>query len=326
MEDLIYRIFNRKIILYIRDTEYTIVAPTPELRYRAEIYKKRLMLEYKYELPRLEDYTKFLIALSFIDKDYEDKIKKLNDSIKKYKVELYKSIFKTSQEKKIKKMLGLAKTQLNNYYSKIEFYRKQSLEYFAEGIKNKYLLIHTTYYNKNLVFDINNLNIDLFTKMVEELNKQDITSEQFRNVARSDLWGSFWKSNKSNVFGVAPLQYTEDQRILCNFSRMYDSMFESPDFDDNIIGDSDREDGFLIFQHDKYKQEKNKNTSELDPKYSDVFKPAESEEDADRIYETNSPDSKRILRERARVIKSKETVKTLDFPDEQIDYLNSIKR
>jgi hypothetical protein len=324
VEDLIYRIFNKKIILRVDNEVYTVVAPSVELRYKAEIYKDDLINNHKYDLPHIDFYNKFLVNKKFIDKDYESKIINMTEAIKRLKVALYNSGPQIEIGKKIRKDLKTMKEKLNKYFDNIEFYRRQSLEYFADGLKNKFILINTVYQNNELVFNSKDLNLPLLSTLIIKLNQMDISITDFRKIARSDNWRNYWLGNKYNLFGIPAIELSEDQKILCMFSRMYDNVYEHPDHpSDEIIEDDDKLDGWLITEQDKNKEDKKqKNITQIEPKYQEVFKSASTPEEASSIYNSNTEQSKRILRERAQVLKTIEKeVKDTAFKDVRLDVL-----
>lgn len=325
-ENILYRVFSKIIVINVAGAEYIVRAPNTLLRYRAEIYKNKIIDEYKYDLPDLELYDRFLIHRQYLDADHEKKIKDMSDTIRRFKVELYQCGPMIEREKEIRKHLKIIKDKLSAYVSDMEFRRKPALEYFAESLKNKFLLINTVY-NKDdeLVFDKDNLDTNLMTVITSELNENDIGGAEFREVARTDPWQGYWRANKTNLFGIPAMEYSEEQKILCTLSRMYDSVWEHQDCpNEKIIEDDDKLDGFLIYQSDKNKKDKTGDFSHIPDKYQEVYLTAKTQEEADSVYASNSPDAKRILRERAKVLKSKDEVKDLDFRDKQLDLLSQM--
>lgn len=298
-------------------------SPSVYLRYKAELYKKDIYSKYKYDLPILSQYIIFLTRNKFIDSDYQQKIDNMTKNIKNLKIELYQTGFKVELEKRVRKTLKFTKDSLEKYYSSIEFFKTPTLEYFAESLKNKYLLIYTVYKNNRRVFDIQHLDVHLFNKIIAALNTNDISTEKFREIARSNIWRNYWLGNKNNLFGISAKEYSEEQKFLCMFSRMYDNAYEHPECpDESIINDDDKFDGWLLLQQDKNKDEKKKNKySHIDPKYSEVFVFASSQDEANKIYDDNTLDAKRILKERAQLLKQKGTVRDIEFRDTKLDIL-----
>ena len=92
-------------------------------------------------------------------------------------------------------------------------------------------------------------------------NSNQISSEQFRSVARSEPWRSMWNIGKKqgNAFGKAACDLTKDQVSLSSYSSMYDNVYESSEApDEKVIEDDDCLDGWFISQRREYEKEKKK--------------------------------------------------------------------
>lgn len=322
-ENILYRVFSKIIIIDIAGSEYIVKAPSAILRYKAEIYKQKMIEQYKYDLPRLEFYDQYLVARQFIDIDHEKKIKDMSNTIRRFKVELFQCGPLIEREKQIRKNLGMMKTKLNIYIGNMEGHRRPTIEYFAESLKNKYILINTIFDGgDNLVFNQKDLDIGLLNKVIEKVNEYDISGDQMREVAHTTPWVEYWRANKTNVFGIPAQEYSEEQKLLSSFSRMYDSVFESSDCpSDDIINDHDKLDGFLIFQSEKNKGDKQEEFTSIPERFEEVYITAGSQQEADSIYSANTAESKRIMRQRSQILKNKEVATDLDFPDKKMDLL-----
>lgn len=324
MKDLLYRILSRKIILNVGGLEYTIKAPDVELKYRAELYKKELYKKYRFELPTLESFNTFLKINRFIDNDFETKIKNMNEALKKFKVELYLAGPKIESQKQIRKNIKEMREKLNKYYADLESYQRNSLDFFVDSLKNKFILINTTYLNDKLILDNNNLDLELMNRLITVLNNQDISASDFRDLAISEEWRGYYLNNKYNLFGIPSVDYSEEQKILCGYSRMYQNAFDHPECpDEEVMKDHDRFDGWMIIEQKKVKSDKKQQVTNIDPKYQEVFVMAANEEEAASIYNANSQDGKRILKERAKVLNSTDTIKDKQFKDVRLDILAS---
>lgn len=323
-ENILYRVFNRIIIIFYKGAEYTVRAPNSLLRYKAELYKQNIIDNYKYDLPLLNEYDRFLIQKNFIEADYEKKIQDMTDTIKKFKVDLFKCGPLIEKEKQIRITLKAMKSKLSEYVYNIEFQRKPTLEYFADNLRNKYILINTIFdKNDNLVFDSENLDTNLLDNIIDILNEHDIPVEKFREIARTSPWQDYWRANKVNLFNVPAMDMSEDQKTLLGFSRMYDSIWEHGECpSEAIIADDDKLDGFLISQQNKSENKNEK--SGVPDRFDEVYITARTNEEANSIYASNSLESKRILKERAKVLKSKEQVVDLDFQDRRLDLLEQM--
>lgn len=311
------------MIISIDNIDYMVYSPDMGLKYRAEIYKQRLIEDYKYHLPLLEDYNRFLIQQNILDIDYQSKINNMTDALRKLKKDLYLVGPLIEKEKNIRKSLVAVKENLYSYLGEIDLLRRPTLEYFTENLKNKFILINSIKVNDNYIFNDENIDIVLLTSLIEKINEQDIRDSQFRELARTNPWQDYWRSNKYNLFGISASEYSEDQKTLCSLSRMYDNVWEHPECpSEDVISDDDKLDGFLIYQSEKNKQDKPKyGLTNLSDKYDEVYITASSQEEANSIYSQNSPEAVRMLKQRAHVLKGKEEVKDIDFVDRRMDLL-----
>lgn len=301
---------------------YIVRSPDIKIKYLAEIYKQQIIDEYKYDLPLLEDYIHTLIGHRLVEPNYETKLKNFSDTIKQFKLQLFLAGPRKTEADKIRKNLKIMRKNQSKYFTSIEYYRRQSLDYFADIQKSKYLLINTTYIDDKLVFDINNLDLVLFNQVTEEINNHDISVSEFRKLARHEDWRSYWSNNKNNVFGIPAMEYSEDQKTICMYSRMYDNVYEHPEApSETVIEDDDALDGWFINLEETNKRNKKTDFISVGDEYTDVFVSAKNQEDANAIYDINSVDGKRILSERSVVLKSKNEVKNTEFKDVQMDYM-----
>lgn len=319
---ILYRLFSRKILIDIGGLEYEIKPPTSNLRYLAELYKERIINKYKYDLPSLEPYLDYIVARGLIERDYKKKIDTMHTTIRRLKKELYQSGPKIEQAKQIKKTLNIVRTNFNKYINNVEFYKQPTLEYFADNEKNRFLLTNTTYLDNQLVFNSDNIDVSILQVIITRLNEAEIPVSNFREIARTDPWRDYWLSNKYNIFGIPAVEYSEDQKSLCMWSRMYDNYWEHPESTIDIVDDDDKVDGFFIFHQEKNKEsQKQVLGAEIPENYQEVFVSAASQEEANLIYQANNPNAKRILKERAMVLKQNadKEINDLAFKDVRLD-------
>lgn len=311
------------MIVDIDNIDYTVRAPSMSLKYKAEIYKQRLIDKYKYELPLLEDYNQFLIQKKMLDFDYESKINTMSDRIRQLKKELFLCGPLINKETQVRASLTTVKNTLYEYLGTIELLRRPTLEYFVDNLKNRFILINTVFIHNKLVFDTDDVDIILLTDLVEKINEYDVKDVQFREIARTNPWQDYWRVNKNDLFGIPVIEYSEDQKTLCSLSRMYDNIWEHPECpSDDVIADDDKLDGFLIYQSEERNKNKSKKSlTDLSDKYDEVYIQASSQDEANSIYSQNSPEAVRILKQRAHVLKNKEEVKDIDFIDRRMDFI-----
>ena len=160
---------------------------------------------------------------------------------------------------------------------------------------------------------------------VEANNSLSLDEESFRELARNDPWKTMWGASKTGIplFDIPATYLTENQKVLINWSRLYDNIYENMDCpSEEVIRDDDALDGWLIVQHRKREKEKNKN--EMESKLSDktrnaqeVFLMADSEEEMKKIYSLNDPAANRQRKQRLRKVDKEGDVDITEFSDVQ---------
>jgi hypothetical protein len=331
VEFLLNRIFSGVLYFYSKNELYELRSCTNNIKYQANLIYKNIINEEKFNnWIREENIVPIMISLGLWTKNTQKQIETLEKQIDDLKVELYKNASMTDNQKKIRKVLFNTKAELSKWiYAKNEF-ASNTLEGYANSIKNEYIICNTLYKNNKRVFDNSNSGqqsyID-FNELVNEINKNMINIDQFKFTARHSLWRSYWSANKNNVFMAQVIDWTDDQRTLVNISRMYDSIYENPDCpSEKIINDDDMLDGWMIYQKRKIEKEKNqKNIDELNPRLqnaSEVFLFANNTDSFTEISDLNSGEAKYRLNEKINFInKNNGSVDDSVLPDVRRDLL-----
>ena len=145
-----------------------------------------------------------------------------------------------------------------------------------------------------------------------EWEKNIITPEQFREVARTSPWTSYWSPFKEGVFGVSASHLNDKQRTIVMFSKMYDNAHQSMECPpDEVFEDDDMFDGWMIKERrdgEKTRKQKRADNS-FDSKHSnagEVFFSAESQNEANKIIDLNEFGEKMRLRRRSRELEVSE--------------------
>ncbi|NCA30865.1 MAG: hypothetical protein EBS93_09130, partial [Chitinophagia bacterium] len=118
---------------------------------------------------------------------------------------------------------------------------------------------------------------------------------------------------------------TDEQKTLVVLTKMYDSAYQHPECPpDSVIEDDDMFDGWMIVQKRENEKIKNKNRTEkmLEGKNlnkaGEVFIMANSQEEANNIYDLNESASRHIIKERESIIKqSQGIIDVAQLPDIQ---------
>jgi hypothetical protein len=334
LEFLLYRIING-VLYFVYDGEtYRLVSPSKSIKYEGELVYRNLLNEEKYEdWIRSDRMTETMINLGLWHINTDKLIQQLESKIETLKIDLFNNRIKTKESNSIRKKIASAKKELYNFLSvKANFYTN-TLEGYAESLKNEYIICSTLYKNNKRVFSNNKKNNYIsyvyFNNLVNEINNYTITIDQYKKLARHQLWRAYWTaSSKGNLFDKSAVDMTDEQRSLINITKMYDSVFEHPECpEDSVIEEDDMLDGWMIVQ--RKKNEKTKQQKYLDDQHknaSEVFIMSNSE-DASRVMELNSAESMIALQERMAYIEANKDkiINENELPDIKRELKNQMR-
>jgi hypothetical protein len=331
LELLLYRIFSGYLIFYVNNERYKLEYSNVFLKYEAQILYNNIINDEKYnDWLREENLDNLLIYLNLWTKDTKMIIKDIEKKIDSSKADYYSNFKLNDKKKNIKKNLESYKKQLNTILGKKEELYSNTLEGYANSIKNEYIISNTLYKNEALVFNNKNSenNYVLFNNIVSELNKYTIGITDFKKLARSNLWRSYWNVRKNDVFGQ---DLTDDQRTLVGISQMYDRVYEHPDCpSDEVIEDDDALDGWMIVQKRKIeKDKKQQQIDSLNPKLKnaqEVFLFANNKEEAEDIVGLNNPESLSRMKSKMAHVNKFGLTEESQLPDVQIDLRNQLNQ
>lgn len=326
----IYSIITGKTYLTYKGQEYHTVINTPEEKYRASLVYQQTLDDLKYEsIMSWEEAQRVSNQIGIWTKENESGLESLIKMLEDLKLQLYRSRLIPDRVKSFKSQIekvkhGIEKSNTNKY----KLYHATK-EYYASVVKKQYLVglsirdedNQQIYTHKNFWVSDNTL-IDLF---INKIFENQLSMSSIRELARNEPWRSMWATQKGQVFGISSTCWTDDQRVLASFSRMYDNVYESMESpEDTVIEDDDMLDGWFIHQRkerEKSKQEKvashmfkgQKNGNQ------ELFLMANSQESAQAIYNMNDEQGKSIVQNRQQQIKNKGYVEHSELADVQLD-------
>lgn len=333
---LIHRIGSGKLYLRYKNEDLVLLSPSSKIKYEAERLYNQIIQDNLYgDWWRKEDILYWLSTVGLWDNSLEKRLKQTEKTIENTKHQLYMNRAVPTRVKSIKKDLQNHKDTLAKFYE-----RKHSLDYltledFANLQKTEFTIIKTLYYKngKKRVFNnpnINDVDHSYLTGILREVAINTISLESYKKIVRSEHWKSLWNCNKSNIFNKSSLELSDEQRTLINISLMYDRIYEHPECpDENVIGDDDMLDGWMIEQKRKAEQQKKENqansVSNRHGNAKEVFIVADKEEVAE-VMSMNSWESQNIIKQRDAVIKNagEESVSVMSLPDMKMDYLKQM--
>jgi hypothetical protein len=329
-ELLLHRILCGSLLFYFRHEKYELKKITNHIRYEADLLYNRIMNDEKYEeWIREANMIPHMIVLGLWTKDSDQMITQMEKRIDNLKVELFQNLVSSDNQKRIRKNLTSAKNALNQMLNAKSEFRVNTLEGYAESIKNEYIICKSLYKKEMRVFDAEDTSSSSYTyfnDLVNIINRHIIKLEDFKLLSRSNIWRAYWNANKENVFPGSVSEWTDDQRGLVNITKMYDSVYEHPECpNEKVIEDDDMLDGWMILQKRKAEKTKNqKSIDEINPNLKnaqEVFLMSRNTQDFESIMDLNSEGSKRRLQEKIAVINSAGEVQDSQLPDVQRELL-----
>ena len=295
---LVNRILSDIYIFDFNKIKYYQKSATSLLRTEADIIYKKTHEDNLYNDAFIsEDQIKeILLSNEIIPTDYDSKYKKLNKQLESSKINLFKRYANKSYREQLRDDIGDQKKEIAKLFMKRHCLDFLLLDNFCNKIRVEYILCNTIYYydSKQLVFDYDNLDMNYFNQIMQEIYSDELKSvEVFKKLARSSYWKNIWSCDKSKVFGTPVSEWSDEQKALINISRMYDSIHEHPDCpDDDLIKDDDALDGWMLFQKRKtLKEKKEKGVEEMlgkNKSNSQVLLMADNIDDAQEIIDMNT--------------------------------------
>lgn len=339
LEGLLYRIINGYYYIYVNKKRYKIVLPTLDIKQQAHAVYLDIISNNRFDISHWitnHQASKILKNNDIWNDDREEELKILTNRLDDMKIELYLKYGDLTMKKKIKASLETGKEKISELLNKKHSMDNLTLEHHAASVKNEYILIETIYDDSNqLVFDHNDTDSTALEDFVSAIRDETITNEKLRAVARSDLWKGYWDSAKDAVFSPPAYLWTDEQRLLINISKMYDSIREHPQCpEDEVIEDDDALDGFIIFYKRKAEKDRKKDKlmESMGGKYKnagEVFIVTNSVEEAKEIYSLN--DAKGLaevkhMRKMAADNKTGEGIPWQDLPHVKMELENKFKQ
>lgn len=327
-DKVVYKILGGYSKLTISGDIYLIHNPTPYIKYLAEELYEEMLDDYQRELMSDDELYDWLIQNEFWSNEKDDKIKDFRQNIEKLQVQLFDCHFRSAEKKEIRRLLKFTRERIKELVDERHKFDYLSAKGVATIAKNKYIigLSVCDKFKKPLFNEFNFIDtpFPLLDRIIIEYNKQLISTQQFREISRTEPWRQYWtaKEGAASVFPNNAADLTDEQLTLISWTRLYDNVFQHPKCPgDAIIEDDDALDGFLI--KDKQERDKDKEISLLDevtdnPRIKnadEVFIMADTEEDAKRINTLNTESGKNIKRQREQYIEKVGKTGERDLPD-----------
>ena len=255
----------------------------------------------------------------------DDRIKGLEDDIKKLKLNAYENRRNEGLLKHIRHGVDAGIKQLAEMKQKKAFYTENSVEGFA-SIERCIEQINRCAFQNGEKLELNaHESLAVWSSYLDAIFEESV----IRDLARSEPWKSTWilrKDTNVSIFANADgRDLTIDQKNLLIWSKTYDNIKESPDCpDDYVVEDDLLLDGWFIFQAKKNEAEKSKQdveqsiTNSKIANSSEIFVMASSKKEAEKINKANNMHARMVKKQREAVIQSRGKAEDMDFQDNKL--------
>jgi hypothetical protein len=324
------RILSGFYLFVYNNTKYKLVYPDINIKYEAELYAEQEYEDNKFNDWITEDnIIDSLVSMGVWNYGGDDNLKNLEKQIDDLKVDIFKNFLNPTKLKTLRRTLANTKRAFNTQYGIRHSLDQYTASGYSQYIKNQYILIHSLYNinNERIFKSIEDTDPNLLNYLSNSISEHTIDISIFRQIARSDIWRNYWSANNDSLFDKSVVNWTDEQKTLVVLTKMYDSAYQHPECPpDSVIEDDDMFDGWMVVQKRENEKTRNKNRTEklLEGKKlnkaGEVFIMANSQEEANSIYDLNENSSRHIIRERESVIKQSEgTIDVTQLPDTQRD-------
>lgn len=326
---LTYQIISGLKFITVNGIRYKLIPPSQEVKLLAEYMYEETINSLRFDNLITNDKAKlFLLGLGIWGPSEDVNLKKLESHLEDKKVELYKAIYDSKKVKRIRPTIKSIKNTINKSYTKKYSLQYMTLEHHASLTKKKFITAMCLRDNQNKPIyteeNFSNSDSTILESVIDFLDRDIITLEEFRELGRSDPWRTIWNLGKDSCMGTPSSEWTESQKTLITFTKMYDNAYQSPECpSEEIIKDDDMFDGWMIDQKRTREKEQKQKEADTMNKFSEqaqeVFIFAPTREDANKVYDLNDPTSRIKIKQRQAVINQKGTVDAQELPDTKME-------
>jgi hypothetical protein len=325
--NLINNLCSGYTMVAVGGTRYMIDVPTELIKQEAELYyiKEYEKNRFKDWLPESKKHT-YLIKAGLWSTSSPKHIEDFNTGIENKKLEIYHAVVQYSNivDKLRRELRELEKKvwRLKRIKHLLDDY---TVSGFAEHARERYLF-HKIALNENykpVWKTINSVDDILLKCMIGAYLRSQYTDAQYREIARTDPWKSYWSVGGTNNFRVVG----DNQRNLVLYTKMYESASQHPEYPpDKVVNDDDAFDGWLIFINRKAEKEKTSQSvnSRINQKHQgagEIFIPVNSVEQAREVESLNNTQSRIIKKKMMRQVELKGHAGDLDVEENVLEVI-----
>ena len=270
----------------------------------AEAYEEALLLG----VFTREEMLDLMIKEGIWSDEYELELQKNERSIEDEKVNIYSNFLVPSMREAHRARLKELQNRRIQLHTRKHANDHADCEGIATYARWNWLIENTTTDEDGNPYNFEDIDVSYVLRLS---NSDEISPEDIRRISKNSDWQSMWmNSGKSPeaIFRRPVTEFTRDQSDLISWTRLYDSIDESPEKPPrNVIDDDDAIDGWLIKnKREREKQEGQSRFEEIAGKHQNadhVLVPARSKEEAQKIYDLNGPEGKMNVESRLKTVK-----------------------
>lgn len=315
-EVLLHRILSGINIIKVDNKNYYFKTPSRLIKYKAALYYEELYNDNMFnEWMTREEAEQHLINLSILSPAYKEEIERLNNEIDDLKLDCFKNVFQFDRLKLFRRKLSEQKNNLHRLLNTVNLIDRFTLEGYCDIQKYQYIITNCIFNEADIKINVEQTMLE---KIISKLAENSISMSDYRELARTEPWRSYWNSSKENIYGIPGADWNEEQKTIVLFAKMYENAYKHPECpSDMIISDDDLFDGWSISETRKIEEDKKKRDIGNDKfgNAGEVFIMAKNEKEVKQIYGTNDIQSKMIIKQRQEALGKAGKLTEAELPD-----------
>jgi hypothetical protein len=305
-ERLVARVCSSSVRVRARGRLHVVRHPGRDALYAAcEVYDEALLHARDGGLPSPDEQLAWMLDAGLWDADREAALARVPRDIDDFKVNLYKATFRSTVRDALRKTLATARARLAALSAQRHAYAHLTDEGAASAARARYVLgrsLHSAT-GRPLFEDDDEFwggDSGLLDEVALALAADRPTDADFREACRTDPWRTVWNAAKQagSLFGTPSCDWTDEQKALAAWSSLYDGAYQHPECPpDAVLEDDDLMDGWMLCQRRK-RAGGGDAGPELGGKGGEIFVPADTADDARRVYDLNDEKARQGVRKR----------------------------
>lgn len=313
------RIFAGEVHCKINYKTIVLEPPTEKILSQAEVIYDDILYDSGFFAPSESNVLTYMIECGLWSDNDDQKIKTFGSTIEALKIEMWSAYLKFSSKRvdRCRKQIGKHTKEWLGLYSRRHIYDWVLARGIALLAKNEFL-----------VSSLSTIELPpaIICAVTREYYTYQLNEDELRELARTPTARHLWSCSKAgSLYNLPANCWTDEQVGFVGWSRLYDNIYESPDCPPQVVIDDDLLlDGWLLVQaNDREKEKENKlgeGFGDAANKHGkqEIFIPAETQDDAQRIHDMNDAQARFQKRQREQLIVKHGEISEQQMPDSQL--------